>query len=120
MPISPLGHDYGRPQENGHRTDVLELRLAGTNNEHPEVIIKGEPMMEFNVQYDDVLEFDQLEKTGKHPHDIPKSSAPFVHIDFKQRGVAGTDSWMTPPLFQYTLPWRDYQYRFRLEVTPAH
>ena len=120
MPISALGHDYVRPQENGHRTDVYEFRLTGTHHGHPDILVTGEPLIAFNVQYDDVLDFDQLEKTGKHPHDIPKSSAPFLHIDFKQRGVAGTDSWMTPPLFQYTLPWRDYQYRFTIQVTPAH
>ena len=62
-------------------------------------------------------EYDQFEKRGLHPHELSKQERLFINIDYKQRGVAGTDSWGTSPLFQYTLPWRDYHYGF---VMKAH
>jgi beta-galactosidase len=122
MPIADLGHDYVRPQENGHRTDVYEVSfyadkpLGSSANVRPHITFMGSPTIGFNAEYRDILDYDGLTKTGSHPHEIPKQNAPFVNIDFKQRGVAGTDSWMSPPLFKYTLPWRDYHYSFSIQV----
>lgn len=122
MPIADLGHDYVRPQENGHRTDVYEVSfyadkpLGSSAKVRPHITFMGSPTIGFNAEYRDILDYDGLTKTGSHPHEIPKQNAPFVNIDFKQRGVAGTDSWMSPPLFKYTLPWRDYHYSFSIQV----
>jgi len=117
MPIKALAHDYVRPQENGHRSDVYEVNFVSSANDAlPVVTITGLPTIGFNAEYRDILDYDILEKTSSHPHSIPLQSAPFINIDYKQRGVAGTDSWMTPPLFKYTLPWRDYHYGFTLSV----
>lgn len=97
MPIKALAHDYVRPQENGHRSDVYEVRfISSANNALPVVTITGLPTIGFNAEYRDIHDYDMLEKTGSHPHEIPLHDAPFINIDYKQRGVAGTDSWMPP------------------------
>lgn len=117
LPIAELSHGYVRPQENGHRADVYEVSFSEKNNaETPSITFKGRPLIGFNAQYTDWLDYDTTEKTGLHPHEIPVKPNAFINIDFKQRGVAGTDSWMTPPLFKYTLPWRDYHYQFEMAL----
>ncbi|GGW81042.1 glycoside hydrolase family 2 TIM barrel-domain containing protein [Alteromonas halophila] len=110
LPIEALSHDYVRPQENGHRSDVYNVTFAGQDS--ASLTFAGEPLIGFNAEYHDMLDYDQFEKPGTHPHQIPSTNNLYVNIDYKQRGVAGTDSWMTPPLFKYTLPWRDYFYQF--------
>ena len=117
MPIAELSHDYVRPQENGQRSDVHEVSFFEKSNaDTPSITFKGWPLIGFNAQYTDWLDYDTTEKTGLHPHEIPVKPNAFINIDFKQRGVAGTDSWMTPPLFKYTLPWRDYHYQFEIAL----
>ena len=117
MPITALAHDYVRPQENGHRSDVYEVSfVSSTQDSMPVVTVTGQPTIGFNAEYRDIHDYDTLQKMGSHPHEIPLHEAPFINIDYKQRGVAGTDSWMTPPLFKYTLPWRDYHYGFTVSV----
>ncbi|RDV29411.1 DUF4981 domain-containing protein [Alteromonas aestuariivivens] len=116
MPVDALSHGYVRPQENGHRSDVYEVTFSGTNT--PAVTFEGAPWIGFNAEHHDSMDYDQFEKAGLHPHDIPRQDTVYVNIDYKQRGVAGTDSWMTAPLFKYTLPWRDYLYSFT--ISPGH
>lgn len=113
--IEALSHDYVRPQENGHRTDVYKVAFSGQTA--PSFEFVGEPLIGFNAEYHNLLDYDQFVKKGLHPHDIPETESLYVYIDYKQRGVAGTDSWMTPPLFKYTLPWRDYFYTFSILPT---
>lgn len=112
MPIEALGHDYVRPQENGHRSDVYDVTFDGDGL--TSLTVEGAPFIGFNAEYHDLTDYDTFDKPGTHPHDIPVTENLYVNIDYKQRGVAGTDSWMTPPLFKYTLPWRDYFYSFTL------
>lgn len=112
LPVEALSHDYVRPQENGHRSDVYQVTFSGDNS--APVSFAGEPLLGFNAEYHDMLDYDQFDKAGMHPHEIAATDNLYVNIDYKQRGVAGTDSWMTPPLFRYTLPWRDYFYSFTL------
>ncbi|MDC2888793.1 hypothetical protein [Psychrosphaera algicola] len=50
----------------------------------------------------------------QHPSDLVKSDYVFVNIDHRQRGVGGTDSWRSTPLFDYQILWGDYQYSFRI------
>ena len=112
MPVDTLAHDYVRPQENGHRSDVYDVTFRG--DESTSLTFEGAPFIGFNAEYHDLTDYDTFDKPGTHPHDIPVTENLYVNIDYKQRGVAGTDSWMTPPLFKYTLPWRDYFYSFTL------
>jgi beta-galactosidase len=113
MSVDDLYFSYVRPQENGYRSDVREVSF--TNKQGQGIQITGLPLIGFGAQFYDVQDYDQFEKKGLHPHDLPKKDHIFVNIDYKQRGVAGTDSWGSSPLYQYTLPWRDYRYGFSIK-----
>lgn len=113
MSVDELYFPYVRPQENGFRDDVREVSFVNDNNLG--LKISGQPLIGFGAQFFDVMDYDQFEKRGLHPHDLTKQDRIFINIDYKQRGIAGTDSWGTPPLFKYTLPWRDYRYQFSFE-----
>jgi beta-galactosidase len=110
MTVEELYFPYVRPQENGFRSDVRQVNF--TDNTGCGLCFSGQPLLGFSAQHYNVHEYEQFEKTGLHPHQLTRNSQVYVNIDYKQRGVAGTDSWGSPPLYQYTLPWRDYRYKF--------
>lgn len=113
MSVDELYFPYVRPQENGYRSDVREVSF--TNQQGKGIQITGLPLIGFGAQFYDVHDYEQFEKKGLHTHELPKKEHIFVNIDYKQRGIAGTDSWGSSPLFQYTLPWRDYRYGFSIK-----
>jgi beta-galactosidase len=113
--VDELYFGYVRPQENGFRTDVRHAAFTNADGVGFEVF--GAPLFEFGAQRFDVHDYDQFEKSGMHPHDLIAQDRVFINIDYKQRGVGGTDSWGTPPLFKYRLPWRDYRYQVTLKPT---
>jgi beta-galactosidase len=121
MSVDELYFPYVRPQENGYRSDVRHV--AFTNKDGLGLEFSGKPLIGFGAQRFDVHDYEQFEKrgsdfesSGMHPHDLDEKNRIFINIDYKQRGVAGTDSWGSAPLFKYTLPWRDYHYGFK--ITP--
>lgn len=114
--VDGLYFPYVRPQENGFRDDVRYVQF--TNADNLGIQFSGEPLIGFGAQRYDVKDYDTFAKTGKHPHDLPEQDRLFINIDYKQRGVGGTDSWGTPPLFKYRLPWRDY--RYQLTISPIY
>ncbi|MGY0640399.1 MAG: glycoside hydrolase family 2 TIM barrel-domain containing protein [Paraglaciecola chathamensis] len=113
MSVDELAFPYVRPQENGYRSDVRWVTFHDASGVG--LTFKGLNQVGFGAQRYDVHEYDQFEKRGLHPHELTKHERVFINIDYKQRGVAGTDSWGTAPLFQYTLPWRDYHYGFVMQ-----
>lgn len=111
--VDELYFPYVRPQENGYRSDVRSVTFS--NDTGLGLTFDGLPQIGFGAQRYDVHEYDQFDKRGLHPHELTKQDRLFINIDYKQRGVAGTDSWGTAPLFKYTLPWRDYHYEFAMK-----
>ncbi|MBN8431286.1 DUF4981 domain-containing protein [Microbulbifer salipaludis] len=117
--VDELFVPYVRPQENGYRTDVREVSF--TNADGLGVRFSGDPLLGFGASYYDTDQFDasreHVKKRNLHPYQLVARDRIFVNIDLAQRGVGGTDSWGAPPLFEYTLPYLDYRYRF--EIAPA-
>ena len=107
--VDELYFGYVRPQENGFRTDVRHAQFTNASGLGMQII--GKPLFEFGAQRFDVNDYDQFTKAGMHPHDLAAKDRVFINIDYKQRGIGGTDSWGTPPLPKYRLPWRDYSYQ---------
>lgn len=112
--VDELFTPYVRPQESGHRTDVRRVALFNDNGEGIEFV--SDYTMGFNASHYDISEFwyKKMKPLRQHPSDLVKSDYVFVNIDHRQRGVGGTDSWRETPLFNYTIPWGDYQYSFRI------
>lgn len=115
--VEDLYFPYVRPQENGYRTDVRQVSFV--NQAGFGMRFSGQPLVCFGAQKFDVHDYDQYEKSGKHPHDLPKKDRIFVNLDYRQRGVGGTDSWGSSPLFSYCLPWRDYRYQMVISPVKA-
>lgn len=56
-------------------------------------------------------------KDQRHPGELVPRKQTQLHIDYKQMGVGGINSWGTWPLEQYRL--NDKTYSFRFKVTPV-
>lgn len=108
--VAGLHYAYGRPQENGNRTDVRWVRFADEKGSGLQAT--GEPLIEFSAwQYTQ----DQLEQ-AKHDYEL-QSPRDFitVNLDWRQRGVGGVNSWGEHTLPQYTMRGKHFEYKFLLK-----
>jgi beta-galactosidase len=106
--VDGLHYAYGRPQENGNRSDVRWVSFTDENGNG--LIATGEPLINFSAwQYTQ----DQLER-AKHDYELRPQRFTTVNIDLRQRGVGGVQSWGEYPLREYRLRGRQFEYQFRL------
>lgn len=114
--VDDLYVPYVTPSENGHRTDVryVDFKDKAGNG----VRFLAAKTLEFNAEYYNSDDYDASKadhfKRNLHPADLNKQDRIFVHIDYKHRGVGGTNSWGEAPLSKYILPWLDYRYSYRI------
>lgn len=107
--------NYIRPQESGYRTDVRWFEL--TNEQGLGIRIEGlEPVCfsAFNMTDEDLD--PGLTKKQQHPTDIKMRGNITLHIDHKQRGVGGDDSWGALPHNEYRLMEKQYTYSYVLSL----
>ncbi|MCH6255067.1 DUF4981 domain-containing protein [Puniceicoccaceae bacterium K14] len=114
MPINELDFDYIRPQENGYRTEVRKVALFNSTSGKG-LEFSGDKLLSFGASFTDQDDMDSSKKQQLHPHQIEEQDKLFLNIDYRQRGVGGTNSWGQPPLYKYTLPWIDYKYSFQIK-----
>ncbi|WP_394176512.1 glycoside hydrolase family 2 TIM barrel-domain containing protein [Thalassotalea litorea] len=113
---------YVRPSENGYRTDVRHVSFI---NKHGKGITftgvdkegsKRKGVIGFGAEFYATDDYDASKqdhvRRNLHPHELTKKDRIFVNIDYRQRGVGGTDSWGSAPLPNYILPWLDYRFSF--------
>jgi len=97
-----------RPQENGHKTDVRRLSL--TNDKGRGITIVADHLIEFNALHNTLEEFDEGYEKGVKSSEPGKESSGYrrtydikprplieLHIDYKQSGVGGDNSWGAMP-----------------------
>jgi beta-galactosidase len=103
-------HPYIRPQENGQKTDIKWLRLL--NGKGQGWAFKAISIMEFNAQLYTAEDFDLA--TGERPlkHTFDLEPKPFItlHLDEKQMGVGGDDSWGAHTHDQYKVFYKKRQF----------
>ncbi|MEM9186255.1 MAG: glycoside hydrolase family 2 TIM barrel-domain containing protein, partial [Planctomycetota bacterium] len=108
-PVAALHFPYGKPQENGNRTDTRWA--AFTDSEGRGLIVTGDPIIQFSAtRYDPrrlVYARHEYEVGSRHRHTT-------VMIDGVQRGVGGINSWGARPLAEYRPKERRYRYGYRL------
>ncbi|WP_224998631.1 glycoside hydrolase family 2 TIM barrel-domain containing protein [Cesiribacter sp. SM1] len=103
--------NYIRPQENGYKTDVRWLQL--TNKDGVGLRIEGVQPIGFSALPYRAEDLDPgLTKKQQHPTDLKKRNAVSLHIDLKQRGVGGDNSWGALPYEQYRLLDDQYSYSY--------
>jgi beta-galactosidase len=96
------------PQENGNKTDVRWMSLSASDGIG--LLISANPLMNVNVQ--DYSQ--QALNTSKKTHELVRGDQIYLHLDLKQMGVGGDDSWnpRVHPEYQLTAP--SYEFSFRL------
>ncbi len=115
--INQFTRTYIRPQESGYKTDVRWLTLK--NDKGQGLRIDGNQPLGFsalNVSTDDVD--PGKTKSQRHPSDLDLESkeAVYLHLDYRQRGVGGDDSWGRLPHEPYLLLDKKYTYSYVISL----
>lgn len=105
--------NYIRPQENGYRTDVRWVQfLKGATG----VRFTGMQPIGFSALPYTAEDLDPgITKKQQHPTDLREQNFISVHIDLKQRGVGGDDSWGKLPHEPYLLKEKKYTYSYLIQ-----
>ncbi|MDR7209557.1 glycoside hydrolase family 2 TIM barrel-domain containing protein [Flavobacterium piscis] len=108
---------YIRPQESGYKTDVRWLTLKNANGQG--LKIEGQQPIGFSALNISTEDLDPgKNKSQRHPSDLDLDSkeAVYLHLDYKQRGVGGDDSWGRPPHDPYRLLDKKYSYSYIISL----
>ncbi|WP_069661276.1 glycoside hydrolase family 2 TIM barrel-domain containing protein [Arcticibacter eurypsychrophilus] len=107
--------NYIRPQESGYKTDMRWMKL--TNKQGQGLEVSGIQPLSFsalNVRTEDLD--PGTTKKQQHPTDIKTTRNVILHIDLKQRGVGGDNSWGAYPHKAYLLLDKKYAYSYILRL----
>ncbi len=106
---------YIRPQESGYKTDVRWIKL--TDNAGNGLRVEGEQPLGFSALNVSTEEIDPgRTKSQRHPTDLTVEDKVFLHIDLKQRGLGGLNSWGRYPLEEYRMEDDQYSYSYTLSL----
>lgn len=109
---------YIRPQETGNKTDVRWLTL--TDNKGTGLKITGLQPVAFSALHFSTEDLDPgLTRKMQHTVDIVPQKNIFLHVDLKQRGVGGDNSWGMYPHNEYRLLDKKYSYSYMMEFIKA-
>ena len=112
---------YIRPQENGHRTDVRWMALTRTDGSG--LLVVAGSLIEFNALNNTAEDFDAGPDKNKnllHSNDIKPRELVELHIDYRQIGVAGDDSWGGWPHEPYLIRPGTEGYRYGFTLIPVN
>ncbi len=103
--------NYIRPQENGYRTDTRWVELLSDKG-HGVSITGLQPICFSALPYTAEDLDPGTTKKNQHPSDLNERDFISLHIDLKQRGVGGDNSWGAMPHAPYLLTEKKYAYGF--------
>lgn len=100
---------YLRPSETGNRTDVRWVTF--TDEDGTGLMAAGMPLIEMSALY---YTPEDLEKAN-YPYELKQRDQVVVHLNYKQTGLAGDDSWGARPYPKYSIdPSKSYSYSFTI------
>lgn len=106
---------YSRPQETGNKTDVRWLTLTDQNGVGLEVT--GIQPIAFSALHSAPEDLDPgLTRKLQHSIDILPRKDIILHVDLKQRGVGGDNSWGELPHREYRMLDKKYTYSYTLKL----
>ena len=106
--------NYVRPQENGYKTDVRWVKLNSQNGSG--IKISGVQPICFSALPYTAEDLDPgITKKNQHPSDLNERNFISLHVDLKQRGVGGDNSWGALPHEKYLLKANKYSYSYIIE-----
>ena len=104
---------YIRPQENGYRTDTRSLTIGEGNNK---LLFQASQTFSFSALHIPTQQLDPgLKKAQRHTIDVHPQKETYLHIDMKQMGVGGDDSWGARTHEPYLIPPQNYTFQFSME-----
>ena len=108
---------YGRPQENGHKTDVRWINLYNQSGVGLSVNAIHTPL-ELNALPFLKSELDPgQEKKLRTILDVQDGKVTELHIDHKMMGVGGDNSWKAKPHAPY-IYYADQKYQYKFSLKP--
>ncbi|WP_268224103.1 glycoside hydrolase family 2 TIM barrel-domain containing protein [Sinomicrobium oceani] len=108
---------YIRPQESGYKTDVRWLQLADKRGGG--IRVTGDQPLGFSALHIATEDLDAGEhKAQRHPTDLKVQDKVFLHVDYRQRGLGGDDSWGRYPHEKYRLEGGNYSYTYTISLLP--
>jgi len=111
--------DYVRPQESGNKIDLryMALRQGQTG---PGLLIVGDPTFSGGALPYSTEDLDQPDANQKHAGDLVPRDRSEVHVDMRQMGLGGDDSWRSTAHAEFLIWPRAYAYRFVLAPLADH
>ena len=125
--VKDMKFDYGRPQENGYRTQTKQLLVTDQNGVGLQ--FRGLPEFSFAVHNNTTDDYDDGgwknskrkdafgNSKNSHLNDIKPRDLLSLNIDYRQMGVGGDNSWGAKPHDQYLIWPKDYTYSFIIQPT---
>ena len=125
--VKDMKFDYGRPQENGYRTQTKRLSITDQNGVGLQFV--GLPEFSFAVHNNTTDDYDDGDwkntkrkdangnSINSHLNDIKPKDLLNINIDYRQMGVGGDNSWGAKPHDQYLFWPKDYTYSFIIQPT---
>ncbi len=108
-------YPYIRPQETGNHTDIRWFKIVNTKGYG--LKIESESFLSMSaLHFFDADLDDGDQKHQQHSGELVPRKQTQLHIDYKQMGVGGIDSWGQWPLEKYRLT--DNKYWFSFKVSP--
>ncbi|AHF15475.1 glycoside hydrolase family 2 TIM barrel-domain containing protein [Niabella soli] len=103
---------YARPQESGNKTDVRWISL--TNNKGVGLRFEmADSLLSVAALPYSVEQLDPAPvKKQFHSGELEKADKIYMHVDLRQMGVQGMDSWGSMPLKKYWITPGTYQYSY--------
>lgn len=102
---------YVIPQETGNKTDVRWWRISNSKNKG--LLVTSDSLLSMSALHYFDSDLDDGEKRHqRHAADLTPRPQTQLHIDWKQMGVGGIDSWRSRPMARYQLPFANYTYSF--------
>jgi beta-galactosidase len=105
-------HPYIRPQETGNKTDVRWMAVMDIRGRGLMAI--GEPFLSAAALPYPMWDLEYDPERNRHANEIKPREAVTWHIDLKQMGVAGDNSWGAKAHPPYMIPAEPYSYGFWL------
>ncbi len=113
LPVSEVAHPYVRPQETGARMDARWV--AVTDSQGRGLLATGLPALSFAALPYRMEDLDAGErKAGRHWTDLEPRGEVSLHLDYRQAGVGGDDSWGAVPRHEYAIWPQELAFRFLL------
>jgi len=80
------------------------------------LFISSEDPISFSALHIPMPMLDQLTRPNyKHTIDVKQTSETYLHIDMKQMGVAGDNSWGARPHEPYQISPEEYEFKFTIK-----